>query len=810
MESESRQACQVATKAVDHQIFKIHNPDDFNRITRGIKVAQCMQSRSSCVSDSETVLSQLEELVVSDSLSCSFCNTVFEDKMQQRHHYKLDWHCYNLKQHLNGLKSISEDNFNLLVDEGVVSSLSGSETESENEDEAGTSETGSSLNNDQTKSEFASKNDTVPISERSGKTERQGGKGIEFISDSSDTECNEEMFKKKKLQALLAIASRHSKVFFENEDGNIFSIYRCLLHHKKDIPEVDNEMITQALNSGKKTTWTIIMVGGGHFAAAVFQDGEPIVHKTYHSYTVRAKQGFAQSSRTTGNHQKSAGASLRRYNEASLIQHVQEILESWSTHISNSTLILYRAVGPFNRTVLFGGKNPPLDKNDSRLRPLPFPTRRATFKEVKRVYDILSTMEIYGSAANFTDCFPNSPRQPIRKKVPKPELMDEIPEGSIGAECQPNVTHSCTSSSQEGDKVKTAAPQSSPERQHKNSRSHIDRAKPRKSPIRPLPDIVARLAQSSSSESEVDENLPLSISIVEQDLEIEFNEHLLAFQDTVPRYMKNKKTRRQKKKKDAKKDAQLINEVLSDAKIKLWTACKLGDNDLLSSAIDDLLAEVKKCEELVEQIKDDDVNVECNNPLVSMHDVAKLVNEINEDGNTMLHLAALGGHLKLIWLLLEIGSDPCNKNKKLQTPYAAANDKETRNMFRRFMAANPEKFNYQKSQIPGPLNDEIEHEQLEKKRQQRKIKRLKEKVKRKEFEQKKQEEDEKQRFLNLSDREKRALAAEKRMLNQGYVMSRCFQCAVDMTGQVPFEYNANRFCSMPCLKEHRLHNKFVI
>ena len=54
----------------------------------------------------------------------------------------------------------------------------------------------------------------------------------------------------------------------------------------------------------------------------------------------------------------------------------------------------------------------------------------------------------------------------------------------------------------------------------------------------------------------------------------------------------------------------------------------------------------------------------------------------------------------IIWfvdrLLLEIGSDPCNKNKKLQTPYAAANDKKTRNAFRRFMEANPDKFNYQK------------------------------------------------------------------------------------------------------------------
>lgn len=65
-------------------------------------------------------------------------------------------------------------------------------------------------------------------------------------------------------------------------------------------------------------------------------------------------------------------------------------------HINNSAAVLYRAVGPHNRMVLFGGKNPPLDKNNFRIRPLPFPTRRATFREVKRVYDIVSTMEIYG------------------------------------------------------------------------------------------------------------------------------------------------------------------------------------------------------------------------------------------------------------------------------------------------------------------------------------------------------------------------------------------------------------------------------
>ncbi|XP_076235610.1 tRNA endonuclease ANKZF1 [Calliopsis andreniformis] len=783
---------------MDHQMYKIYNSEDFNRITKGIKVAQCMQSRSSSVSDTEKILSQLDDLVVSDSLSCSFCNTVFEDKTQQRLHYKLDWHRYNLKQRLNGLKSISEDKFNLLAVEGDVSSLSGSDVDSENEDDVYNSEAGSSVSGQGENKSSITKN----------KKFEKKAKGTDSNSDSSDIEFCDESMKEKKLESLLVTASRHSKVFFENDDGNIFSIYRCLLHSKKDIPEVDNEMIAQALNSGKETTWTVIMIGGGHFAAAVFQGGEPIVHKTFHFYTVRAKQGFAQSSRTMTNHAKSAGASLRRYNEASLLQHVQDILESWSIHINNSSLILYRAVGPYNRTVLFGGKNPPLDKNDLRLRPLPFPTRRATFSEVKRVYDILSTMEIYGSAAHFTDCFPISPRQPLRKKTSKLGTASELMEKVENEECEPNTANNARNS-QDNDKNKMPA-QLSPERQHKNSRSHIDRAKPRKSPCRPLPDIVARLAQSSS-ESELDSHLgtgtmPPEVSLIEQELEIEFNEHLLAFQDTVPRYMKNKKFRRQKKK--TRRDECVLNETLANAKVKLWSACKLGDSELLSSVINSLIAEVEKSMELEEQSKEDATGEV--NSIISMDDVTKLVNEPNEDGNTMLHLAALSGHLKLVWQLLEIGSDPCNKNKKLQTPYAASTDKETRNTFRRFMGANPDKFNYNKSQIPGPLTDEIEQEESQKRKQQRKVKREKDKVKKKEFELKKQEEDAKQRFLNLSDREKRALAAEQRILKQGCTMiSRCFQCAVNMAGQVPFEYNSNRFCSMPCLKEHRLRNKVV-
>lgn len=75
-----------------------------------------------------------------------------------------------------------------------------------------------------------------------------------------------------------------------------------------------------------------------------------------------------------------------------------------------------------------------------------------------------------------------------------------------------------------------------------------------------IPDIVARLAQSSS-ESELDSqlgaaNISTDVFLMEQKVEINFNEHLLAFQDTVPRYMKNKKSRRQRKK--SKKDGESL------------------------------------------------------------------------------------------------------------------------------------------------------------------------------------------------------------------------------------------------------------
>lgn len=77
---------------------------------------------------------------------------------------------------------------------------------------------------------------------------------------------------------------------------------------------------------------------------------------------------------------------------------MQETLSSWGPEVAACQLIFYRAVGPFNRSVLFGGKSSPLNKGDARLRPVPFPTRRATFSEVQRVHSVLATVTVYGES----------------------------------------------------------------------------------------------------------------------------------------------------------------------------------------------------------------------------------------------------------------------------------------------------------------------------------------------------------------------------------------------------------------------------
>jgi hypothetical protein len=84
------------------------------------------------------------------------------------------------------------------------------------------------------------------------------------------------------------------------------------------ILNLDEKSLDRLLHVG--FSWAILMVASGHFAGGVFdENGNLQVSKTFHRYTTRRKQGGAQSGKdNTGKMAKSAGSTLRRYNEAAL------------------------------------------------------------------------------------------------------------------------------------------------------------------------------------------------------------------------------------------------------------------------------------------------------------------------------------------------------------------------------------------------------------------------------------------------------------------------------------------------------------
>ena len=489
---------------------------------------------------------------------------------------------------------------------------------------------------------------------------------------------------------------KHPKVFYTNPDqpNKVYSIHKAILPDFK-------------LKAPMK--WAIFMMGGGHFAGAIFDQNQAVLHKTFHCYTVRAKQGGSQGSadnKSGSSHPKSAGASLRRYNEAKYQEYVQDILTTWKTELSKCSLIFYRAVSS-NKRILFGkiGSEPVLQKNDDRILTIPFPTRRATFKEVKRVHEQLMTIEIHH------------------------ETVEDLKQRLLKKRSSRNIS--------------------------KGKKSQIRRSKSRDSPVRKLPDFVQSLADEAPSSSDEENPALLSSDLTE-------------FEVTSKKPPSKKKERSH----------------LIELQNSLVTACKSGDTKLFSLLLD-------SNEKLVFD--------QLNQPL-------------GDTKVTLLHLASKEGHGKMIQVLLENGADPMIKDKAKKTSYSYCPDKNSRMVFRRFQASNPDQWDYIKAGLPsGPLLTSEEEarqasKKAEKKKAQREAKKEKAKEEKAKMQEIKAEEAEKQRFLGLSDREKRALAAEKRMLAQNQDLPsvpRCFQCGVDISGKVPFEYSGNRFCKPACVKEHR-------
>ncbi|KAJ3515996.1 hypothetical protein NLJ89_g1401 [Agrocybe chaxingu] len=308
----------------------------------------------------------VEPVSKSGPRACNVCQgVVFLDVDQQRVHFKSDWHRYNVKTRLNGGKPVTETAFAQLVD-GLDDSLSGSAS-SDGDDE-----------------------DSDAVNTLLDKAKR-------LTTRSPSPESS------SKIAPLTALTWFHSPPAMQ------IGIYRAVLPLNAGSGEYLHELrrLQSSMPDGRK--WAMFMVAGGHFAGAVVRvsrsedepehepesgqkrkakkfkpDTEVLLHKTFHRYTTRRKQGGSQSTNDNAKGPaKSAGALLRRYGEQALRDDIRNLLGEWADEIASCERIWIRA-SISNRRIFYDYDDAVFLKNDERLRTFPFPTRRPTQSELNR------------------------------------------------------------------------------------------------------------------------------------------------------------------------------------------------------------------------------------------------------------------------------------------------------------------------------------------------------------------------------------------------------------------------------------------
>ncbi|XP_045633610.1 ankyrin repeat and zinc finger domain-containing protein 1 isoform X4 [Ursus americanus] len=576
-------------------------------------------------------------LDISEKLFCSTCDQTFHNHQEQREHYKLDWHRFNLKQRLKDKPLLSALDFEKRSSTGDLSSISGSED-----------------------SDSASEEDLqIPDEERA------------------------EFEKPSRPQGF-----HPHRVLFQNARGQFLYAYRCVLGPRQMPPE-EPELLLHNLQNGGPGHCVVLMAAAGHFAGAIFQGRDVVTHKTFHRYTVRAKRGTAQGIRDArGGASRSAGANLRRYNEATL----------YKTHLPRAT-----ACAPEADHLACPWRRPPGDNQvgltsdtleDERGEEGYGGRKKGSGSDGEDSFQVeLELVELTVGTLDLRE-FEVLPKRRRRKRNKKERSRDLAAGAHVTLAQQPQGDDETTSQS---------------------TQAHAG-------PLGPSLDEAETPDQS------------------------ELWDVLLA-------------------------------------------ACRAGDVGTLRL-------------QLAAGSADPGVLSLLSAPLGS-------------SGFTLLHAAAAAGRGSVVRLLLEAGADPTVQDARARPPYTVAADRSTRNEFRRFMEKNPDAYDYSKAQVPGPLTPEMEARQAMRKKEQKAARRQREQQQRKQREQEEREREGQRRFAALSDREKRALAAECRLAAQlgaptphtpgsaALSAPRCWSCGTSLQGLTPFHYLDFSFCSTRCLRDHR-------
>ncbi|KAL9648118.1 hypothetical protein ABK040_007483 [Willaertia magna] len=126
----------------------------------------------------------------------------------------------------------------------------------------------------------------------------------------------------------------------------------------------------------------VLFCHGGHFASCYFEKNKkdkqinslekdslvPTLHKTFHAYVTRKKQGKRQVAKDQSKRCKSVGSEIRRLQEEHFKLKSRKFLSDWSNVLSKrETIILSQTPGPYNEYTIFnkGGDEFKVNTNSS-------------------------------------------------------------------------------------------------------------------------------------------------------------------------------------------------------------------------------------------------------------------------------------------------------------------------------------------------------------------------------------------------------------------------------------------------------------
>ncbi|KAL6071214.1 Ankyrin repeat and zinc finger domain-containing protein 1, partial [Balamuthia mandrillaris] len=526
------------------------------------------------------------------------------------------------------------------------------------------------------------------------------------------------------------------KLFLTSEDHRVISFWRAILC---DLPQKrmmqDREDVIKAvgrLHLGPK--WTFLLCSGGYFAGAIYDRHRCLCHKTFRRYTVRKKQGGSQSSRDNkgGGQPKSAGASMRRYHEAQLQKEIREQLVAWQSHIDSSNLVFLFAPGPENKKIFFFADSPLGFKRgksgNPKLRTIPFPIKRPSLQEIQRALSILSTVEI--------------------SEVPERTLLSEKPnklQSSLMLEKQPvSASRLPGGEALVGGKEEAEDPfflLSSGQTKANKARKRTAKHQPKKRTTNPHAAFLLHTIQRDDMDG------------LQQ-----FLQHNGAMTELSPPVAPEEE----------------------EGMTPLYLAVSLGRLQMVQW----LLQHQQDLHDTCFHLTGLDLSVNAKVP--------------GQSFRTALHRASLEGNTELVVLLLRHDANPTMRDLYEKTAYDLAPNRAVRNAFRQFAGEHRDKWEWDKANIL-PLTLEMvekekEKEKAKKKKKRQNAKKNKELRKQKELEEQLQKAAQEQaeaarleterelheieqrrvkeiaRIQAMSEREKRAYAAEQRMMKARVTM----------------------------------------